>query len=206
MIKFVYFDVGGVVILDFSKTDKFSRAKKLWGIKDSQDTEFNKFFSSYEIKICTDLDIDNLVPVINKQFNTNLPPDYSLLNDFINNFEVNPSIWPVISEISLNNPVGLLTDMYPRMFLGIKNRGLVPDINWQVIVDSSIVKLKKPDPKIYQLAQDKCGFKGKEILFIDNNQNNLDGAMDLSWQTFFYDSANPKESSQKLSEYWYASS
>ena len=204
MIKFVYFDVGGVVILDFSKTTKFSDVKKLWGINDSQDTEFNQFFSSYEIKICTDLDIDNLVPAINEQFKTNLPSEYSLLEDFVNNFEINHSIWPVISEISLKCPVGLLTDMYPRMFQTIKIRGLFPDINWQVIVDSSVVKLKKPNPKIYQLAEVKCGFKGKEILFIDNNQSNLEGAKALGWQTFLYNPADPKNSSQNLLRFWYS--
>ena len=56
--------------------------------------------------------------------------------------------------------------MYPRMFSAIKKRGLIPDINWQVVVDSSLVKLKKPNPKIYKLAEEKCGFKGNEIFLL----------------------------------------
>ena len=35
MISFVYFDVGGVVILDFSGTNKWEMVKKEWGITDA---------------------------------------------------------------------------------------------------------------------------------------------------------------------------
>ena len=92
--------------------------------------------------------------------------------------------------------------MYPRMFSAIKKRGLIPDINWQVVVDSSLVKLKKPNPKIYKLAEEKCGFKGNEIFFIENSQNNIDDAKFFGWQTFLYDPANPKESSQNIMKLW----
>lgn len=51
--------------------------------------------------------------------------------------------------------------------------------------------LWKPDYKIYQKVIDETGFKPAEILFLDDNQDNLDAARDLGINTI---KINPPES------------
>lgn len=175
MIKFVYFDLGGVVIQDFSGTNNWEEVKKEWNITD-------KYWDEFEPKLCVGKEI--------------ISPEF--LNAFVGRFEANPSIWPVIRAFHQKIPTGLLTNMYPNMFAAIKNKNILPDVVWDIIIDSSIEKIAKPNPAIYKLAQRKAGVKDNEILFVENTKNNLGPASFLGWQTFLYDSARLEESSQKL--------
>ncbi|MBI5613876.1 hypothetical protein HY947_03040, partial [Candidatus Gottesmanbacteria bacterium] len=70
------------------------------------------------------------------------------LDEFVNRFEKNQSIWPVLESIHKTYRMGLLTNVYPRMLDEIKNRDILPPIQWDVVVDSSIVGYQKPNPKI----------------------------------------------------------
>ncbi|KKU45330.1 MAG: HAD-superfamily hydrolase, subfamily IA, variant 3, partial [Microgenomates group bacterium GW2011_GWC2_46_7] len=97
---------------------------------------------------------------------------------------------------------GLLTNMYPGLLDTIYARGdLMELINWNVVVDSSLVKAQKPDKKIFEIAESKVDCPPGEILFVENQQRHLDGAKQLGWQTFLYDSSRPAESSQTLANF-----
>jgi len=187
--KFVFFDLGGVVIKDFSGTNKWQEMKNAVGISTEQNSRFNTWYDQAERDL--------------SEGKINLPLQFENINltldDFVSRFETNPSIWPVINAFHQKFPVGLLTNMYPSMFEAVKNRGLLPDVSWNIIIDSSIEKVAKPDPNIYKLAQDRVHANGSEILFIENTPGNIKPARSLDWQTFLYDSAHPTDSSQKLS-------
>lgn len=204
MISFVYFDIGGVSILDFSKTDKWEIMKRDLGVKKEFDKEFDKLFDEYESNgLNLNLDVDSLIPVFKEKFGIKVPNNYSWLTDFVNRFDKNPSLWPVMQEMKQTCGLGLITNMYPRMLNAIIAKGLMPPgIKWSVILDSSVEQLQKPDPKIYKMAQDHCLTKSSEILFVDNLTENLVYPKILGWQTFHYDSANPEKSSQELLAYF----
>ncbi|MDO8487898.1 MAG: HAD-IA family hydrolase, partial [bacterium] len=88
----------------------------------------------------------------------------------------------------------------PGLLQKIKNGRLLPDESYDIIIDSSVVKLAKPDPAIFRLAESKAGIKGNQILFVENSQTHINIAKKLGWQTFLYDSAKPIISSRKLLE------
>ena len=121
---------------------------------------------------------------------------------FVNRFKLIPPIWPVIEEIHKNLPVGLLTNAYPNMLNEILKKKLLKPFKWDVIIDSSVVGVSKPDLKIYKLAETESGFKGSEILFVENSQKNIDGAKECGWKTFLYDPANPEKSSEDLLNFY----
>ncbi len=199
MISFVYFDVGGVVVLDFSGTNKWAQLKKELGIPAKRYAEFEAFWDTYEPEVNAGREVETLLPLIKKRFGSTLPRRYSFLIDgFVNRFEVNKSIWPVISNIHKQCKIGLLTNMYPHMFEAIKKKGLLPKVKWDAIIDSSKEGIPKPNPRIFELAERKAGFTGKEILFVDNSHTHIDAARDFGWQTFLYDSAKPEDSSYRL--------
>lgn len=201
MISFVYFDVGGVIELDFSKTNKWRDLKKELGIPPKRDQEFENLWKEWESEMCVGRDTQSVLAEVKEKFNSAVPSNYSLLIDgYINRFEINKSIWPIIDNIRQKYRCGLLTNMYPQMFIELEKRGLIPSVPWEVVIDSSVVHLEKPDPRIFHLAQEKAGVKGEEIFFIDNTQGHLDVAQTLGWQTFLYDPSHPDSSSQALLE------
>ena len=203
MVKFVYFDVGGVVVLDFSKTNKYHDFSKEIGIPEDKEKEFLNYWDYKEPNINTGFDADLLIPEIEEKFQIKIPKNYSLLYDgFISRFEINKSILPVIHKLKKLYKIGLLTNQYPRMFKILKRIKLLPKISWDVIIDSSIEKIKKPNPKIYGLAEELSKVKGEEIFFIDNKDENLKTAKKFKWLTFLYDSAHPKKSSKELIQYF----
>lgn len=202
-ISFVYFDVGGVAIKDYSSTNKWEIMKNDLGATGDLSKKFEITFRQYNDKLATGLiDADSLLKIIAKQLKLNLSGKISLLDYFVDHFEQNTPIWPVISSLKESKKVGLLTDMYPGMLDAILAKNLLPsNIIWDAIIDSSILGVKKPMPKIYQLAQEKAGVTATEILFIDNLEKNLVPARALGWQTFLYDSSNYDQANLDLARF-----
>jgi FMN phosphatase YigB (HAD superfamily) len=202
MIKFVYFDIGGVVISDLTANNGWAKMKKDMGVTPEMNAEFEEFFTKIESEVCLGLDVELLVPLMKDKFGLHFPKNYSFLADFVNRFDPNPSIWPVIDEIKKTCRVGLLTNMYPNMLNAIKKQGLLPKVKWNVIVDSSVEGVRKPSQEVFELAEKKAGFSGKEILFIDNSVKHVNAAKKFGWQTFLYDPTKPKDSSRELLQFF----
>jgi len=202
MVSFVYFDVGGVVMKDFSGTNKWKLMKRDIGITPEKEKEFDKFWDKYEKEVHVGRDVDTLIPLIAERFHVNSPAGYSLQADFINRFEPNKQIWPVIDRIRKDCRIGLLTNMYPRMLNAMIRKGIMPLISWDIIIDSSIEGYQKPDLNIFKLAEQKINIKKDNILFIDNTIENVNAAKDFGWQTFLYDSVDHKNSSRNLLDYY----
>lgn len=201
MISFVFFDVGGVVIKDFSGTNKWYELKRKIGISDDQMQDVDVHWKKYKDPIDNgDIDLTVIENMLREEFHIPIPKNYSMLDDFVDHFEKNPSIWPIIREIHKTHRIGLLTNMYVGMFEKIVKRDLLPPEIWDTIIDSSIIHMKKPDKKIYELAQKQAGVPANEIFFVDNLERNITPASELGWQTFFYDSKKPENSSQQLME------
>ncbi|MFA6570041.1 MAG: HAD-IA family hydrolase [Bacteroidota bacterium] len=198
MIKFVYFDVGGVVISDFSGTNKWEELKSGMGIKPGQLKAFNEIFDKYEPDVCVGRDVESLVPMLREKLGLKLPENYSILLDFVHRFEKNESIWPILKKLQENRRMGLLTNMYPNMLNVIYKADLMPKIEWDVIIDSSIEKVRKPQVEIFQLSQDRSGFKGEEILFVENGAKHVEAAKKFGWKTFLYDPKNTAQSNHDL--------
>jgi len=201
MIKFIYFDVGGVVIDDFSGNDSWRELKTELGVKPEQKDAFDEAWYPLEHEVLVGRDIETLIPVFIEKFKLNLPDNYSLLNGFVSRFKANPPIWPIIKFAKERAGVGLLTNMYPGMFEAIRERNLLPPVKWDVVLDSSIEMLKKPDKKLFELAELRVKVSGKEVLFIDNSIGHIKEAEAFGWQVYYYDSSDHKDSCAKLDKY-----
>ncbi len=189
--------------LDFSGSDKWSQLKKELGIAADKDREFEDFWKEHEKEACAGRDVEFFVPLIREKFNPKLRDGYSLLIDgYVSRFEANRSIWPVIDEVHRHSRVGLLTNMYPGMLVAIRKKGILPEVSWDVIIDSSVEGVQKPDPAIFKLAESRAGVTGREVLFVENSPGHVEAAANFGWQTFWYDSATPEKSSQELGLFW----
>jgi HAD superfamily hydrolase (TIGR01509 family) len=199
MIRFVYFDVGGVLIKDFSANGKWLELQNELGIKPEQEKEFIEFYDKYETEVCLGREVDSLIPMMEDKFGIKVPTGYSFLKDgFVKRFEANKFIRPVVEKIQAKCRVGMLTNTYPGMLGAIKERGLLPNANWAAIIDSSIDKVKKPDRQIFELAQKRAGVAAEELLFVENSAKHVKAAAECGWQTFLYDSVYYEEESKRL--------
>jgi putative hydrolase of the HAD superfamily len=62
-------------------------------------------------------------------------------------------------------------------------RSLIPvDELFDVVVDSSAVGLRKPDPRIYELTCSRLGLQPEECIFVDDLECNIDAAAALGME------------------------
>lgn len=201
---FIYFDLGGVVLKDFTSSDKGLDMLTDLGVDPAKAPRFRELWNTHaEPRVCLDYDADDFQPIIEQEFGVQLPQDYSLLqHGFVDRFESNPGIVPVLMQLNERVKTGLLTNMYPRMLKAIKStQGLMPTVLWDVIIDSSEVGLQKPDIAIFAYATQLAAKPKEQILFIDNTVENLDVAAAYGWQAYYYNSANYEKSNEQLGQY-----
>lgn len=199
-IKFVYFDVGGVALLDYSGTNKWQEMKDDLGITGKHSDIFEELWDKNDSRICIDCDVDALFAELKEITGIKVSDDYSMLKDFVNRFERNHVFWDLASKVKEKYKVGLLTNMYPGMLDEIIANKLIPDLKWDSVVDSSIVGTKKPHKEMFEIAENMSGFTGNEILFIDNQQKHLDAASLHGWETMIFNPQNPEKSNTQLAE------
>ncbi len=198
-IKFIYFDVGGVAILDFSKTNKWEEMTKALGVNESNRKKFDEIFNEFEPEICVSKkSLDEFLEVVKSELGMSLPTDYSMLDDFVDRFEANLSLHPILNKIAEHYQLGLLTNMYPYMLDKIKERSILPPIEWNVVIDSSIEGVRKPQDEIYKIAENKSGFEGGKILFVENSTKHIDVAKERGWQALLYDPSDISGSNKRL--------
>lgn len=201
-MKFVYFDIGGVLIEDFSGTSNWDLLTKEWGIIKKEDKEkIDRLFNIFEKEADLGRNVEEFLPLVEKNFKIKFPKNYSINKDFVGRFCRNEKINEIINKIKDKYKLGLLTNMYPKMLDLIRKNNLIPNVNWSIIIDSSVEKCIKPDKKIYEIAEKKCGFKTEDILFIDNREENLEVPKKMGWQTYWYDSNDYEKSNWKLSNF-----
>jgi len=174
------------------------------GIRPSSAARFRKLWAEHAApRVNIDYDADIFHQIIEKEFKIQIPEGYSLLqHGFVDRFEPNPSIVPVLDQLQDRVKLGLLTNMYPRMLQAIKaKQGLMPMVLWDVVIDSSEVKMQKPEASIFDHATELAGKPKEQILFIDNTHEHIAAASVYGWQTHYYDSSHYEQSSEALGNY-----
>jgi HAD superfamily hydrolase (TIGR01509 family) len=101
-------------------------------------------------------------------------------------------------KIADNYHVGLLTNSMPGLLDKMLANNILPNINYDVIIDSSKVKLIKPETKIFQLATEKAKFNSQQILFIDDTKPNLVAAQQYGWKVEWFDYTDPIASTELI--------
>ncbi len=96
--------------------------------------------------------------------------------------------------------VGVMSNTMPGFIDSLRERALIPSIAYDAIIDSSVVHLLKPEPKMYEVAAVQAGAAPNEILLIDDDRSNLIAAEKLGWHTVWFDSYQPEESIKAIRE------
>lgn len=94
--------------------------------------------------------------------------------------------------------VGLLSNIMPGFIDTMLKAGILPNIPYASIVDSSVVGVIKPEPKIYEIAAAQSGVQPANILLVDDDRSNIMAAERLGWHVLWFDDYRPEESAARV--------
>jgi putative hydrolase of the HAD superfamily len=80
--------------------------------------------------------------------------------------------------------LGIISNFYGNIETLCREFGFLPYMD--VILDSAVVGLKKPDPKLFQLALQRLGHKAEEVAFVgDSFERDMMPAKSLGMKTYW---------------------
>lgn len=129
------------------------------------------------------LELDTFVTTVREQFASHLKPDHPAMRlrgaDF-NVFRDAGAHWPMIHAARDLRRAGLRTAILTN---NVKEwaewRDVIALEHFEVVVDSSEVGLRKPDPAIWHLTLERMNLEPHEALFLDDHPENVTAASDL---------------------------
>jgi len=185
-VRFVYFDMNGCLLR--SASSAFGRLSEESGA--SQDT-IETVFWQFNEDVCRGVrSIDEL--------NTALAERLGVMVDwnryYLEAVEATPGMAEFLQWISANYRVGILTNTMPNLVQPLLDAGLLPPIEYDAIIDSSVVHSLKPESRIYEIAAERAGVAPHEILLVDDDRPNLAAAGKQGWHTMKFHAFQPEES------------
>jgi 2-haloacid dehalogenase len=88
---------------------------------------------------------------------------------------INADVKKMIKDLGAHYKIGLISNAAAEELQPILHEHTLHDLFDEIVI-SSDVKLRKPDPAIFNLMLDKLDIKAEEAIFIDDNQRNIDAA------------------------------
>lgn len=105
----------------------------------------------------------------------------------IKGYEINEKVVDIVKEVRDKGYKTLIcTNNFPARINELQKRFKFLD-NFDAKAISYEVGATKPDKKIFQELVKQSGVKPEEIVFADDNNDNLEGAKELGIQSFFYE-------------------
>lgn len=102
---------------------------------------------------------------------------------------VNPEMYALVEKLKEKNiPVALLSNIDPRLSKLLREFGLYAPFDPCVL--SCEIGVNKPDPKAYQAVQDKLKVEAKDIVFIDDKQENVQAAQEFGLDAILFTSVD----------------
>jgi FMN phosphatase YigB (HAD superfamily)/DNA-binding XRE family transcriptional regulator len=104
----------------------------------------------------------------------------------------------LLSWVASNYRFGLLSNIMPGFINEMLKSGMLPNLPYDSIVDSSVVGAIKPEREIYEFAMSQANAPSDEILLIDDSRTNLMAAEHMGWKVLWFDDFRPGESIERV--------
>lgn len=194
-ISFIYFDVGGV-FLDWREGQR--RAAKKYGVP--VEDIFAVFSENWQAACRGTLSAEDYMAMFAKLFK--MAPPHPHLSDFWTDYYKRISRMHAFAKSLVGRySLGLLTNAEKGAMQHAIQKGLLPDIRWDAIVDSSEHGTIKPEARIYEIAETLADVSPKEILFIDDVPAHIEAARSRGWQGIVFDTSSITESISQIRHY-----
>lgn len=185
--EFIYFDLGKV-LLDFSHDAMLAQMGQLIGLEPSKVREFvfeSGLSHQYERG---EIDCDQFCSSLCQAAGAECEPE-ELLKAGSDIFSLKPGMLPLIVNLSLSGMrVGILSNTCPAHWNFIRSRYRFVSDFFLPIVLSFEIGAMKPDRKIFDAAATQAGVAPESIFFVDDLQDNVDGALSAGWDANLFES------------------
>ena len=192
-VSFVYFDVNGCLVHFYQRA--FARLAQATGAPlDAVETAFWHFnddvcrgtisMSDFNDHLAERLGVDSV--------------DWQQY--YLDTVEPIAEMQELLKWASERYKIGLLTNIMPGLLGSMRTSSALPDLPYDTIIDSSEVAAIKPEPKIYEIAQERAGVPPEQILLIDDSRVNVMAAEKLGWHVLWFDDARPEEAVERVRE------
>lgn len=192
-VSFVYFDINGCLVRFFHRA--FTRLAEVSG---APADVIETTFWHYNDDVCRgDMTMDEF----NAAFADALGVEkVDWEQYYLEAIEPIEEMHEVVRWAAESYRVGLLTNIMPGFVDIMLKQGILPNVRYDVIIDSSVVKAIKPETKIYEIATEKAGVAPSEILFVDDSRTNLMAAEKHGWHVLWFDDYRPTESIARIKD------
>ncbi len=193
-VRFVYFDINGCLVRFFHGA--FSRLSQQTGA--SPDIIEMAFWHYNDLVCRGEMDMDTFNSKLAAGLHLTGHDSLNWLQYYLDAVEPIPVMHDLVRWAAERYHVGLLTNIMPGFVDALRERGLIPNIPYDSIVDSSKVKAIKPESKIYTIATGQAHCPAAEILLVDDSRVNLMAAEKHGWHVLWFDDYRPDESAARV--------
>lgn len=192
-IEFVYFDINGCLVRFFQRAFTYL----------AQDTNnrpetVENIFWHYNDAVCRgEMTIDEFNAILADRLGVQAIDwaDY-----YLKGVEVITEAQEALKWASESFRVGLLSNIMPGLIEEMLEKGILPKVDYQAIIDSSKTGSIKPESHIYQVAAKRANTKPENILLIDDSRPNLMAAQHLGWHVLWFDDYRPEETAKSIKD------
>ncbi len=186
-VRFVFFDVNGTLVHFFHRA--FTMVAQ--DVNKPVDMVEALFWRRHDTVATGNMSVEEFNKLMGQELDV---PGFDWHKYYMASVEPIPGIVPLLDWVAENYEIGLLSNSMPGFVDELLQKKLIPDLNYKVAVDSSKAGAVKPDPKIYQTAQELAAMEPNEILLVDNERPYLTAADKQGWQVVWFDELNPEDS------------
>lgn len=185
MIKNIIFDYMGVLakfdyktaLDEMSTVEKFKTLKVLFHLKTNK--TMREAFDFYQTG---EFNTDELCIIASSLIPKQATVIPKFLDSIPNHIKDNTPLLNYTKQLKKSGiRLYLLSNSIPETQFCIENNQIIQDFDGVVL--SNLIGLKKPNPDIYQFVCNSYGLKPNETLFIDDNTSNLKSASTLKINT-----------------------
>lgn len=186
-VRFVYFDINGCLVRFFHRA--FARlAHDTGATADIVETTF----WHYNDAVCRgEMQMDEFNRLFASQIGVE---SVDWQKYYLEAIDPMDEMRELVSWAAEHYQVGLLSNIMPGFIDEMFDMKILPDVTYSSIIDSSKVGAIKPEPKIYEVAQEWAECEPAEILLIDDSRANLMAAERMGWHVLWFDDYRPEES------------
>lgn len=190
-VSFVYFDINGCLLRFYHRA--FAQISKDYGVPPDL---IEMAFLHYNNDACTGvLTLDDFNRAVAKRLAI---PSLDWTKYYLAAVEPMPGMSEIVDWTSRNYGIGLLTNIMPGLLPALLKNKIIPDLAYDVVIDSSQTGLIKPDPAIFKLASERANVAPEKILLIDDTRENVATAESLGWHVLWFDYAQPEQSVEQV--------
>lgn len=192
-IKLVLFDIGGVFI---EYGDVFRTASREQDIPhELLDATFDKYDREITMGKITPQD---LYESCLRENNLQADQNYDFMPNWVRDYTKIVPTYNLAKDLSLKYQIGLFSNIYKGIVPELIRQGFIPNIKFSYLFISCDIGMQKPDRDIYEFVLQKTGLLPKEILFVDDKEENLEPAYHMGWNTYHFDRQSPDRSTDDL--------